>query len=150
MQLSSSITAPSTTALPWCMSQPAHHHPPQGPATVLSPLWTPRANHNAWHIVSTKALFIEWINKQAHVWESCTHWMKRKTKGWNWLSYHLTCFFKVACCLLDTMIIPSTSGMSSRGLESPSCLDMKTVLVLYEFPLMGLPFAQDHGIIPSE
>uniref|UniRef100_A0A8B9YA56 G protein subunit beta 5 n=1 Tax=Bos mutus grunniens TaxID=30521 RepID=A0A8B9YA56_BOSMU len=56
----------------------------------------------------------------------------------------------VACCLLDTMIIPSTSGMSSRGLESPSCLDMKTVLVLYEFPLMGLPFAQDHGIIPSE
>uniref|UniRef100_A0AC11E0F7 G protein subunit beta 5 n=1 Tax=Ovis aries TaxID=9940 RepID=A0AC11E0F7_SHEEP len=56
----------------------------------------------------------------------------------------------VACCLLDTMIIPSMSGMSSRGLESPSCLDMKTVLVLYEFPLMGLPFAQDHGIIPSE
>lgn len=44
----------------------------------------------------------------------------------------------VACCLLDTMIIPSMSGMSSRDPESPSCSDMKTVLVLYEFPLMGL------------
>lgn len=29
---------------------------------------------------------------------------------------HLTSCFKVACCLLDTMIIPSMSGMSSRGL----------------------------------
>lgn len=76
--------------------------------------------------------------------------MKRKSKGRSWLSNHVTSCFKVACCLLDTMIIPSMSGMSSRGLESPSCLDMKTVLVLYEFPLMGLPFAQDHGIIPSE
>lgn len=55
----------------------------------------------------------------------------------------------VACCLLDTMIIPSMSGMSSRDPESPSCSDMKTVLVLYEFPLMGLLFAQDHGIIHS-
>lgn len=36
--------------------------------------------------------------------------------------------------------------------ESPvtSCLNMKTMLVLYEFPLMALPFAQDHEIIPSE
>ena len=76
--------------------------------------------------------------------------MKRKSKGRSWLSNHVTSCFKVACCLLDTMIIPSMSGMSSRGLESPSCLDMKTVLVLYEFPLMGLPFAQDHEIIPSE
>lgn len=29
-------------------------------------------------------------------------------------------------------------------------LHMKTMLVLYVFPLMGLPFAQDHEIIPSE
>ena len=27
---------------------------------------------------------------------------------------------------------------------------LKTMLILYEFPLMGLPFAQDHEIIPSE
>lgn len=56
--------------------------------------------------------------------------------------------FEVDCCLLATTIIPSMSGMFSRGPACPSYLDMKTVLALYEFPLMGLLFAQDHGIIP--
>uniref|UniRef100_A0A2I3MX72 G protein subunit beta 5 n=1 Tax=Papio anubis TaxID=9555 RepID=A0A2I3MX72_PAPAN len=56
----------------------------------------------------------------------------------------------VACCLLDTMITLSTSGMFSKGPGSPSCLAMKTALALYEFRLMGLLSAQDHGIIPSE
>nr|BAE89834.1 unnamed protein product [Macaca fascicularis] len=56
----------------------------------------------------------------------------------------------VACCLLDTMITLSTSGMFSKGPGSPSCLAMKTALALYEFPPMGLLSAQDHGIIPSE
>ena len=78
-----------------------------------------------------------------------SHEKKNKKEGTGLITIISSCF-KVACCLLDTTIIPSTSGMSSRDPESPSCLDMKTVLVLYEFPLMGLPFAQDHGIIPSE
>ena len=37
-----------------------------------------------------------------------------------------------------------------KGSPVTSCLNMKTMLILYEFPLMGLPFAQDHEIIPSE
>ena len=37
-----------------------------------------------------------------------------------------------------------------QGVPVTSCLNMKTMLVLYVFPLMGLPLAQDHEIIPSE
>ena len=37
-----------------------------------------------------------------------------------------------------------------QGVPVTSCLNMKTMLVLYVFLLMGLPFAQDHEIIPSE
>lgn len=74
--------------------------------------------------------------------------MKRKTKGGTGSVTIMSFYFEVACCLLDTMIIPSMSGMFSRGPESPSCLDMKTALALYEFPLTGLLSAQGHGIIP--
>ncbi|XP_060043568.1 guanine nucleotide-binding protein subunit beta-5 isoform X3 [Erinaceus europaeus] len=56
----------------------------------------------------------------------------------------------VACCLLDTMIIPSMSGMFSKAPVSPSCLAMKTVSALCVFPLTELLSAQDHGTIPSE
>lgn len=73
---------------------------------------------------------------------------KKNRKGGTGSVTIISSGFEGACYLLDTTIIPSTSGMFSRDPESPSCLVMKTALVLSEFPLMGLRFAQDRGIIP--
>lgn len=75
--------SPFHMVLQWYRSQPAHRHPPQGPATVLSPLWIPRANHSAWHIVGSKALFIEWMNERAHESES---WKEKKKEGTGWVT----------------------------------------------------------------